>query len=113
MRWLSGTRSAAGVTRQDPSMRRWVCTVRPPLVRASRCLPRGTTSVISCPVSVAVASRGTRKSVRVSVRPASASCRRCAVYQTVSPSGMHYRRSPPRGSYGPRLSGYTGRASRP
>src|SRR5689334_15657059 len=40
------------------------------------------------PARLAVASRGTRKSLRVSVRPASASCRRRVVCQTTSPSGM-------------------------
>ena len=88
IRWLSLTGSAAGRTRQVPSIRRWVWTVRPFLVLVSRCLPRETVSVTTSPVRSAVASRGTRKSLRVSVRPASASCRRRAVYQTTSPSGM-------------------------
>ena len=89
IRWLSRSRSAAGRTRQLPSIRRWVWTVKPFLVLVSRCLPRETVSVTTSPVRSAVASRGTRKSLRVSVRPASASCRRRAVKKTTSPSGMN------------------------
>ena len=82
IRWLSRSRSAAGRTRQLPSIFRWVWTVRPLLVLVSRCFPRETVSVTTSPDRSAVASRGTRKSLRVSTFPASASCRRRAVYQT-------------------------------
>src|SRR6266581_2278439 len=80
-------RSAAGRTRQEPSMRRWVCTVTPASVLVSRCFPREMVSVTRCPVRSAVANRGTRKSVRDSTRPASAPCSRRAVSHTASPSG--------------------------
>ena len=54
----------------------------------SRCLPRGATSRTTCPDRSAVAKRGTRRSVRVSTRSASASCMRDAVANTVSPSAI-------------------------
>ena len=81
IRWLSRGRSAAGLIRQLPSIFRWVWTVSPFVVLVSRCLPRGTASVTTSPARSAVASRGTRKSLRVSTLPASASCSRRAVYQ--------------------------------
>ena len=68
-------------------MRKCVCSVRPPSIRVSRCLPAATTSRTVRPVRSTVASRGTRKSVRPATRPASASCRRRPASQTVSPSG--------------------------
>ena len=88
IRWLSRSRSAAGRTLQLPSIFRWVWTVRPLLVLVSRCFPRETVSDTTSPDRSAVANRGTRKSLRVSTLPVSASCRRRAVYQTTSPSGM-------------------------
>ena len=88
IRWLSRICSAAALTRQSPSIFRWVWTVRPFPVRVSRCLPRETVSVTTSPVRSVVASAGTRKSLRVSFRPDSARSRRRAVYRTTSPSGM-------------------------
>src|SRR5579859_120197 len=87
MRWPPEACSAAGRTRQEPSMRRWVCTVSPASVRVSRCFPRERVSVTVWPVRSAVANRGTRKSERVSTLPASAPCSRRAVSHTRSPSG--------------------------
>src|SRR5580704_1475740 len=87
MRWPPEARSAAGCTRQEPSMRKWVCTVTPAFVLVSRCFPREAVSVTVWPVRLAVANRGTRKSERVSTRPASAACSRRAVSHTASPSG--------------------------
>ncbi len=69
-------------------MRRWLCRVRPPSKRARRCLPRGVTSRVTRPVRSAVAKRGTRRSLRVSSRPARAACRRVAARRMLSPSGM-------------------------
>ena len=73
-------RSPAGRTRHAPSIFRWVCTVTPPSTRMSRCLPHATRPRSpGGPVRSVVAYRGTRKSLRVSTRPASASCSRRAV----------------------------------
>ena len=69
-------------------MRRCECTVWPPSVRMSRCFPRETASVTVLPVRSAAANRGTRKSLRVSTRPASAPCSWRAARQTTSPSGI-------------------------
>ena len=69
-------------------MRRWLCSVRPSSKRVRMCLPRATTSATVRPRRSAVASAGTRRSKRVTSRPASAWCRRWAVSQTVSPSGI-------------------------
>ena len=74
--------------RQDPSMRRCVWTVTPFSTRVSRCFPRETVPVTARPVRSVVANRGTRKSLRVSTRPVSASSSWRAVRQTTSPSGM-------------------------
>src|SRR5207253_5903315 len=63
------------------------CTVVPLSSRASKCLPRAITAVTVAPRRSDVANAGTRKSLRVSERPASARSSRCAVSQTVSPSG--------------------------
>src|SRR6266540_1197001 len=76
-RWIS----------HSPSKRRWLCSVTPPPMRVSRCLPRAVTAVTSRPVRSAAANRGTRSSNRRSVRPASAACSRLAASHTVSPSG--------------------------
>ena len=69
-------------------MRRWVWMVRPPSTRVSRCFPRETVPVTVRPLRSVVANRGTRKSLRFSVRPVSASSSWRAVRQTTSPSGM-------------------------
>src|SRR4029077_2268609 len=56
-------------------------------MRKSRCLPCDVTSSTARPAKLTVAKRGTRKSVRVSVWPASAARSRVAARKTVSPSG--------------------------
>src|SRR5687768_11121009 len=56
-------------------------------MRNRKCLPRDTTSHSSRPERSAVAIAGTRKSVLVSVLPASARWSRVAATKTVSPSG--------------------------
>ena len=76
-------------------MRRWVCTVMPASVLVSRCFPRAAVSVTGWPDRSAVANRGTRKSERVSTRPASAACSRRAVSHTASPSGTPASLRPP------------------
>src|SRR5215469_18182890 len=62
--------------------------VTSPSTLVRRCLPRETTSRTSRPARFVVAYLGTRKSLRVSVRPASAASSWRPVRQTVSPSGM-------------------------
>ena len=57
---------------QEPSMRRWLCSVRSSSKRVRMCLPRATTSSTVRPRRSAVASAGTRRSKRVTSRPASA-----------------------------------------
>src|SRR5690242_9990083 len=52
------------------------------------CLPTEPTPVTTRPARSTVDSEGWRISPRVNVLPASASCSRCAVRKTVSPSGM-------------------------
>ncbi len=91
-------------------MRRCVCTVSPPSTRVSRCFPLDTVSVTVRPVRSVVANRGTRKSLRVSTRPASASSSSRAVRQTASPSGMRpasHRRMA--GAQRARAAGHQGR----
>src|SRR5690606_19218271 len=86
-RWSRGGGPARPI-RQRPSISRCVWTVSPPSTRTRRCLPRDTAPRTVRPRRSAVANRGTRKSERVSRRPASTSCRRRAVSQTTSPSGI-------------------------
>src|ERR1019366_6393609 len=86
-RWSRGGSPPAGRIRQVPSIRRWVWIVTPPSTWVSRCLPRGWVPETVRPVRSVVAYRGTRKSLRVSTRPARALSRWRAASQTVSPSG--------------------------
>ena len=65
-------------TRQDPSIRRWVCNVRPESNRVKRCFPQVTFAVTVIPTRSAVACAGTRSSARSSGRPSSAASSRLA-----------------------------------
>lgn len=86
--WPAGRASRVRTIRHDPSIRRWEWIVQPDARRCSRCLPRLTTSVVITPRKSRVDNSGQRRSDTVSGDPANAWLRRCAVRQTVSPSGI-------------------------
>ncbi len=85
---VAGRDAVAGGTDTPRAVHAEVCVHgETPSTRSSRCLPRDRDSVTERPVRSVVANRGTRKSLRVSTRPASASRSRLAASQTTSPSG--------------------------
>ena len=89
--WPGAPGPPGGPVRQDPSIRRWWCSVhsrRSSASRVSMCLPTTCVPSTCIPRRSTVANRGTRRSARTSVPPARAASSRRAVRRTASPSGM-------------------------